>query len=284
MTERLSRVTQVWVDDDGKEREAVTEYDEQGAAMKADASADPEIPQGELPEGFPGRDILRRAGYNTVEVVRQFRRRGPLTRIEGIDSLTSEAIVTALALIPEDKADAAQATSADAKAQGVQTKVSEGGGGSEAESPVPPAPGPIPAGKPGTGEMSAKAASGRGVPAQASQEGFIKSAGPGSHLGTNLTAMDGATETVPANVGELAETDEKTAPPEPNLSLRGTLPDGFPHAAKLREAGLDTYGKVRAAVKKGDRWYEGVQGIGEKTAPSVLEALAAKPEEEDEDE
>ena len=70
--------------------------------------------------------------------------------------------------------------------------------------------------------------------------------------------------------------------PEPNLSLRGALPDEFPHRQRLVDAGLDTYGKLRKATAKGDTWYEGVPGIGEKTAPSILEALAAKPEGEDE--
>lgn len=66
--------------------------------------------------------------------------------------------------------------------------------------------------------------------------------------------------------------------PEPNPELRGKLPEGFPGKAAFEAAGFTTYAKVRAAVAKGER----VSGVADATLAKVKEALAAKPESEDE--
>lgn len=69
---------------------------------------------------------------------------------------------------------------------------------------------------------------------------------------------------------------------KPKAALRGALPDDFPHAKALKDAGHDTYGKVRKLVAKGDDWFISVPGIGDKKAPDVVAAIGAKPESEDE--
>ncbi len=68
---------------------------------------------------------------------------------------------------------------------------------------------------------------------------------------------------------DLAEDDE------PNVALRGTLPDDFPHRAALDEAGFGTYAKVRKLVAK-EGWHSDVAGIGEKSAGAIEDALKGK--------
>lgn len=78
------------------------------------------------------------------------------------------------------------------------------------------------------------------------------------------------------------------APAEPApeaATLRGKLPDDFPHRAELESAELTTYAKVRNAIKKDpEGWYSGISGIGQKTAPKIAEAVGAAQEGDEADE
>jgi hypothetical protein len=69
--------------------------------------------------------------------------------------------------------------------------------------------------------------------------------------------------------GEVADEDEG----DTGKKLRGKLPDDFPGATALTEAGHGTYAKARALVAKGDKWYADIPGIGEATAVKIEEAL-----------
>jgi hypothetical protein len=254
--ERLQKVVQTWVDDEtGKTREEVHEFDERGARVQEGADSRT-ASHGELPADLPSRDVFMGAGYGTIEALRQFRRRGPFTRIEGIDSLAAQAAEQLLAVTPEDDSAVAQATSADARSSGVNTSVA-GGAGTEATGPIPPAKDIAPA-SPDTPAAQADASlnvggeqtpvAGHGV------EGFIvgdKDNPGGSHVTTDLSLADGATKTKPIGEGaeltggeearsaerDLADGDSKAGTSEPDMSLRGKLPDDFPHRQELVDAG-----------------------------------------------
>lgn len=66
--------------------------------------------------------------------------------------------------------------------------------------------------------------------------------------------------------------------PEPNPALRGKLPDNFPGLAALNAEGYTSYAQVRKAMKDDVK----IQGIADATKAKIREALAAKPEAEDE--
>lgn len=273
MAERLQSVEQTWVDDAGKTRKVVSTFDETGAKVEEAGKAEA-IPAGDLPADFPGRDIFRRAGYGTVEAIRQFRRRGPFTRIEGIDSVTSQAAEVWLAMTPEDDAKAAEATSADAQATATNTKVSEGGGGSEAAGPAPPAKDTRRGAKadgsvgPDSTLGDASVESG-GAPAKAGHgtEGLIvgdPNNPAGTHVTTSLSVAPGATKTqATPEGGEGDEGSQEASAP------KGKLPAEFPGLKALDEAGIHTYKQL----SKYEDDYTKIPGIGDATAKKMEEAL-----------
>lgn len=70
----------------------------------------------------------------------------------------------------------------------------------------------------------------------------------------------------------VAEEDEADA----TASLRGPLPDDFPHRTHLEAAGFGTYARARKLVAKGEGWHKDVDGIGEKSFKAVEDALKEK--------
>lgn len=80
---------------------------------------------------------------------------------------------------------------------------------------------------------------------------------------------------------ELQAEQESTT--EPKSRLKGKLPEGFPGYAKLEEAGLGTYAKVRKELAK-DKPFEEIAGIGPKTVEQMREQFDGEAEGSDDEE
>jgi hypothetical protein len=80
-------------------------------------------------------------------------------------------------------------------------------------------------------------------------------------------------------------TEDPASEPAPS-TLRGKLPDDFPHRAELEGADtpLTTYAQVRNAIKKDPQgWFTDIKGIGDKSAPKIAEAVGASAEGDEEE-
>lgn len=101
-------------------------------------------------------------------------------------------------------------------------------------------------------------------------------AGENVHKPIRPETVTGLMPEMAVPLAELENAAPATDEDEPNVKLRGPLPDDFPHRAALEDAGFGTYAKARKLVSKGEGWYKDVPGIGEKSFGAVEDALKEK--------